>query len=205
MHPTQIRVIDIMERTTLEKSGLKAIDLGLRTKWADKNVGATTPEDCGDYYALGEIMKKKEYTWDTYEHCDKSSGRCDDLGSCISQTDYDVAHTNLDVKWQMPTRDQIEELLDNCTSEWTTLNGVSGIKLTGPNGNSIFLPAAGYNYDFDIHYLGAHGYYWSGTLDTDEKNGVSADACSLEFYNGYMAATSHSRYLGFSIRPVLVD
>ena len=181
----------------------EAIDLGLPsgTKWANCNVGATKPEEYGGYYAWGETEEKEVYDWSTYTHCDGSSSTCHDLGPDISGTEYDVAHVKWGGNWVMPTLDDIEELLYNCTSEWTMLNGVNGRKFTGPNGNSIFLPAAGYRWISDLRYAGSTGYYWSPT----QYPSYSSSAYSLYFYSGYVNTWYNydTRLYGQSVRPVV--
>ena len=143
-----------------------AVDLGLPsgTKWADRNVGASKAEEYGGYYAWGETEEKDVYDWSSYIHCDGSEETCHDIGSDISGTQYDVAHVKWGGAWKMPTEDQMKELIDNCTSYLTTVNGVNGRRFTGPNGKSIFLPAAGYNWDGYISFAGSEGYYWLSTL-----------------------------------------
>ena len=149
-----------------------AIDLGLPsgTKWACCNVGATTPEGYGGYYAWGEKKMKSVYNEVTYKYCSGTDTNGDgwyydedgwldeivnykELGS-ISGTKYDVAHKKWGGKWQLPSPEQIVELLNNCTSTWITTNGVSGRIFTSSNGNSIFLPATDQN------------AYWSRELNT---------------------------------------
>ena len=188
--------------TPTEEAG-EAIDLGLPsgTKWANYNVGATKPEEYGGYYAWGETEEKSYYDWNTYIHCDGTEDTCHDLGSDISGTDYDVAHVKWGGKWCMPTLDDIKELLDNCTSVWTTLKGVNGRKFTSMvNGKSIFLPAAGYRSDGSLHYAGSYGYYWSSSQDS----GNSDYAHNLTFDSGYAFWYDYQRrYLGQSVRPVI--
>ncbi|MBR5085050.1 MAG: protein kinase [Prevotella sp.] len=177
------------------------IDLGLPsgTKWACCNVGANKPEGDGGYYAWGETDEKLDYSWSTYKHCDGSNESCHYLGSSICGTQYDVAHVKWVGSWQMPTEDQFIELKDKCKHEWTTVNGVKGRRFTGPNGRSIFLPAAGCRLGTDLDLHGTYGYYWSGTRGT----GGSYYACSLNFVS-YDADWSYSglRYNGRSVRPV---
>ena len=137
----------------------EAIDLGLpsKTKWASCNVGATKPEEYGGYYAWGETEEKETYTWESYIHWVWVGSYYNllDLGSDISGTDYDVAHVTWGGDWVMPTYDDFEELFDNCDYEWTTLNGVDGMKFTSKtNGNSIFLPAAGYRWEGILDLVG---------------------------------------------------
>ena len=178
-----------------------AVDLGLPsgTKWADRNVGASKPEDYGGYYAWGETEEKEVYNWSTYIHCDGSFSTCHDIGTDIAGTQYDVAHVKWGGSWTMPTWDQVKELLGNCTSEWTTLNGVNGRKFTGPNGNSIFLPAAGYSWDDGLGNAGSYGGYWSSSLNESSPS----HAYCLHFDSGG-ASWSYLlyRYGGRSVRPV---
>lgn len=178
-----------------------AVDLGLPsgTKWADRNVGASKPEDYGGYYAWGETEEKEGYSWSTYIHCDGSEETCHDIGSDIAGTQYDVAHVKWGGSWKMPTLDQVKELFDNCTSEWTTQNSVNGRKFTGPNGKSIFLPAAGYRWDGELRYAGSHGDYWSSTLNESKPY----RARSLYFDSGDPRWNiGGNRFLGFTVRPV---
>ena len=180
----------------------EAIDLGLpsKTKWASCNVGATKPEEYGGYYAWGETEEKEVYYLSTYIHWDGSSSTFRNLGSDISGTDYDVAHVKWGGDWVMPTWDDFQELLDNCTSEWTTLNGVNGRKFTGPNGNSIFLPATGYRWRSDLFNAGLESHYWSSTPDW-----IDVDiAYNLYCLSGNAFLDVHSiRCYGFSVRPVI--
>lgn len=184
------------------EAGGEAIDLGLPsgTKWASCNVGATKPEEYGGYYAWGETEEKDYYDWSTYIHCDGSFSTCHDIGSDISGTKYDVAHVKWGGNWCMPTKDDIKELLDNCTYEWTTLNSVNGKKFTSKiNGNSIFLPAAGYRWLGGLDDAGEYGGYWSSTQIPD----YSLNACSLDFWSGYASWRLTSRVHGQSVRPVV--
>lgn len=172
----------------------QAVDLGLSVKWASCNVGASSPEGYGDYFAWGETDEKSDYDLDTYKYY--QNGEYVDIGTNISGTKYDVARAKWGGKWRMPTRAEIEELCDECTWVWTTYNSINGIKVTGPNGNSIFLPAAGGRDGTDVDYRGYYGYYWSGSLD--EGNG---SAWGLGFSgDGYSG--SDDRCYGLSVRPV---
>ena len=179
-----------------------AIDLGLPsgTKWASCNVGASKPEEYGDYFAWGETEKKNFYDWATYIHCDGNSGTCHNLGSDIAGTEFDVARINWGGKWQMPTKEQFDELLRYCLHEWTTMNGVEGYKFTSKiNGNSIFLPAAGSRDDSDLDDAGSNGYYWSSTQYPSDAR----YAYDLSFTSGYVFWSSgHRRLGGQSVRPV---
>ena len=154
---------------------LEAVDLGLSVKWANCNVGANFPEEYGDYFAWGEISPKESYT----------EGNCSTYGVPMSDISgnpqYDAATANWGGAWRMPTKSEQQELLNNCTWEWTTLNGVNGCNVTGPNGNSIFLPAAGYRYGSSSSLVGSYGYYWSSTPYGDDDR----LAFGLRFYSGY--------------------
>ena len=178
------------------------IDLGLPsgTKWACCNVGADKPEAYGGYYAWGETEEKEVYNRDTYKYY--QNGSYVNIGSDISCTEYDVAHVKWGGKWCMPTLDDIKELLDNCTTEWTTLNGVNVQKFTSKiNGNSIFLPAAGNRWYGDLNFAGENGLYWSSSQGPDYSGG----AYGLYFYSGY-ASWDYGRIdrdSGRSVRPVV--
>lgn len=179
----------------------QAIDLGLPsgTKWASCNVGASKPEEYGDYFAWGETEKKKYYDWGSYIHCDGIMDTCHDLGSDISGTKYDVASMKWGGKWRMPTKEQFDELLANCRKRWTILNGVEGCKFTSKiNGNSIFLPAAGYRDDSDLSDAGLYGNYWSSAQNLS----YAYHAYYLTFGSGRKDWCYSARRFGQSVRPV---
>ena len=175
------------------------IDLGLPsgTKWACCNVGASKPEDYGSYFAWGETTTKEEYSWTTYIHCDGSYDTCHDLGTDIAGMQYDAATANWKAPWRMPTNEQCQELLEKCTSEWTTQNGVDGRKFTGPNGGTIFLPAAGGVWDGKLYYVGSSGYYWSSAPRGEGGGGALGFDSGSASWNYYV-----HRYRGPSVRPV---
>ncbi len=193
------------------------IDLGLPsgTKWACCNVGATKPEQYGGYYAWGEVSEKSVYNHVTYQYAtgvdNDGDGSYDDyhgnftygvwqnLGSDIAGTLYDVAHVQWGGSWVMPSHDQINELLDHCSSEWTSENGVYGRRFIGSNGGSIFLPAVGFRWYGDLYNVGAGGYYWSSTQNSD----YSFYAFDLGFYSGYADWYYNGRDVGQSVRPVV--
>lgn len=178
----------------------EAIDLGLPsgTKWASCNVGASKPEEYGSYYAWGETEEKDVYSEDTYKYY--QNGSYVNIGSDISGTEYDVAHVKWGGNWCMPTLDDIFELLDNCTNEWTTLNGVNGRKFTSKiNGNSIFLPAASGRLGGGLTIAGEYGFYWSSSQIPD----YSRLAYILYFYSGGAYRYRYYRYNGQSVRPVV--
>ena len=193
----------------LDKIDYEIVDLGLSVKWATFNVGATKPEEYGGYYAWGETWEKKDCSWETYKWCD---------GTSISMTKYctdssegsvdnkkvldfedDVAHIKWGGSWRMPTKAEQDELRNNCSWEWTTLNGVNGYRVTGPNGNKIFLPAAGYRRGTDVYDKGEEGYYWSSSLSGSYSDG----AYGLGFDVEEFFWDSSGRFYGWSVRPVL--
>jgi formylglycine-generating enzyme required for sulfatase activity len=178
------------------------IDLGLPsgTKWACCNVGATTPTGYGGYYAWGETEEKDYYDWSTYIHCDGSQATCHNLGSDIAGTQYDVAHVKWGGSWVMPSKAQQDELRENCSSEWTTVNGVNGRIFTGSNGGSIFLPAAGYRWDDGLNDVGSDGYNWSSTQAPSYSD--DAYGLCLFFYSGRVYWGYCGRGHGLSVRPV---
>ena len=178
-----------------------AIDLGLPsgTKWACCNVGADKPEGYGGYYAWGETEEKATYNWDTYIYCDGSMNTCQDIGSDIAGTSYDVAHVKWGGSWVMPSLDQILELEDNCTYEWTTLNGIKVGKFTGNNGGTIFLPVAGSRWGGDLYSADSYGTYWSSTQVTS----YVGDAIDLGFDSGSAYFGYWNRGGGRKVRPVL--
>ncbi len=145
-----------------------AVDLGLPsgTLWADRNIGADSPEDCGDYFAWGETEPKTTYNWSTYKWCKGRYGTltkyCADLASgtvdnkMTLEPEDDAATANWGEAWCMPTYEQIHELYDECTWTEITQNGVNGFKLTGPNGNSIFIPAAGIRSNDKLYGFGSN-------------------------------------------------
>ena len=175
-----------------------AVDLGLSVLWANRNVGASSPSDYGGYYAWGETSTKSDYSWDTYSHCDGNWDNCHNIGSNISGSRYDVARQAWGGGWKLPTEAQFDELRRECTWIWTTQGGHSGYKVTGPNGNSIFLPAAGERDGTSSNFVGSNGYYWSATLN---ESGTY-DAWTLGFGSGGHYMYDDYRSSGRTVRPV---
>ena len=183
------------------------IDLGLPsgTKWACCNVDAGKPEDYGGYYAWGETEEKEVYDWSTYIYSDGSSTECYDIGSDIAGTQYDVAHVKWGGSWKMPTLVQMQELLDNCTYEWTTMNGINGGKFIGTNGNSVFIPAGGGAQDIypDKDLEWTCGEFWASTFIDNTYYGR---AYTLLFESGNSKITIWSSVChGRSVRPVFTN
>ena len=179
------------------------VDLGLSVKWATFNLGATAPEESGDYFAWGEVEPKAEYSWENYKWCDGTESVMtkynDEDGKSILDMVDDAAHVNWGGDWRMPTKEELDELCDKCNWEWIMLNGVNGCKVTGPNGNSIFLPAAGlYNtFDNQLNSEGINGWL----LSSDRVNKRYVREIGF-LYSGPYKSTC-SRCVGLTIRPVL--
>ena len=177
--------------TKIATNNIQLIDLGLPsgTLWADRNVGASSPEGYGDYFRFGETTP---FTENSPEYV------YNNINESIAGTDKDVATTILGKKFRMPTFEQIKELIELCLRQWTQVNGVNGIKVTGPNSNSIFLPAAGCRYysGGSLNIVGSYGYYWSASPCS------SYIGHNLSFYSDYWGWSYSNRAFGFSVRPV---
>jgi len=190
--------------------GHEYVDLGLPSGllWATCNVGADNPEDYGNYYAWGEITTKSTYNWSTYQWCngseytltkyctDSNYGIVDD--KTVLESDDDVAHVNWGGNWRMPTKEEFLELKNNCT--WTQMvqGGNNIYKVTGPNGNSIYLPTAGFYPGSNVE---VYGRYWSSSL-----NAITPYLAWVLFFNyndNYIGVgDGHVRNNGLSVRPV---
>ena len=196
------------KKTTLSSpdgyaNGHAYVDLGLPSgiKWATCNVGASSPGEYGGYYAWGETTTKSSYdesnslTYGKSVSKLRSAGIIDESGNLTMN--YDAARANWGGSWRMPTKAELEELKNKCTWDQTSQDGSNGYKVTGPNGNSIFLPAAGYRYGTSCHYAEEHGSYWSSTLYEG-----SYSACYLYFITDIQYVFWLYRYYGWSVRPV---
>ena len=164
------------------------VDLGLSVMWATCNIGANLPSDYGDYFAWGEAETKSSYT--------------DSNSATYNKSLYiflDAATMHWGSVWRMPTKDEIQELIDNCTWTWTTQGGHEGYRVTSKkNGNSIFLSAAGY-YDTQLNVADRWGCYWfSSPYESEDSH-----AFCLNFGRGGYDADWNYRYLGESIRHVI--
>ena len=201
--------------------GIMFVDLDLPsgTLWAACNIGANSPEDCGDYFAWGETEGyndgKTNFKWDTYKwlnedtkkltkYCSKSSYGNNGFTDTLTELglEDDAAYVNWGSNWRIPSKEQFDELINSeyTSIEWTTQNGVNGRKITSvKSGNSIFLPAAGFPLDGLPEYVGTYGRYWSRTLNTGNPN----DAWDLYFGSGFIYMKGDSgRFVGWSVRPV---
>ena len=204
------------------------VDLGLEsnTLWASCNIGAQRPEQCGGYYAWGELTQKRTYRWTNYfdntgllTDDDEANDNCSTIEKfnryrlngtlSIINTPEDIARIAWGKGWQMPSAKQLNELLFNCEWKWTQLNGMNGFTVTGPNKKSIFMPAAGccyYSPDSDeLHNYGETCFYWSGDLDQRESFEGERALC-LIYSKDYPKFDDRdgNRSDGKSIRPVYV-
>lgn len=190
----------------------KMVDMGLSVKWASYNMGATKPEEYGNFYAYGEIEPKSEYTLNNYQwyYPDYNDWECDEwekyykLGATFTGTNYDVAHVKWGEQWRVPTRAEWNELIENCEWKWTGINGVTGAMVTSKvTGNSIFLPAAGNMVDADHTHDQLGCFYWSST--EYQQSDISQE-CRNYRMNADATNRSCDGYdypeVGFSIRAV---
>lgn len=192
-----------------------AVNLGLSVNWATCNVGAENPWEAGEYYAWGEVNPKTSYWSKTYKYCSGTPESCVKIGKQIptpwnkeyiifdiSESEYDAAYTKWGQGWRMPTIWETRELERDCTWVWTEINGMKGASVTGPNGNSIFLPAAGIMKGSKKEYSEVQGNYWTSSCFPNEYGyatylGVSTNSreYDTQFFQNY-------RFQGYMIRPV---
>ena len=193
------------------ESHASSVDLGLPsgTKWATCNLGATDPWEVGNYYAWGETAPKNIYSWDTYLYGTNpyDNDGADNIGLDISGTVYDVASAVWGEQWKMPTEEQCNELLEQCTTTWTTAYKVNCLKVTGPNGNYILLPAAGVSEDGATRQVGERGSYWTSKniLTNHHSLGKYAYASTLEVNSSGTSTSMNWRAYGACVRPVSME
>ena len=190
-----IREARLEEENRKKYNGREWVDLGLPSglKWATCNVGADKPEEYGNYYAWGETEIKSEYTADNCATWRKK------LGDISGDSRYDAARRNWGGSWRMPTKAECQELVDNCTWTWTTQGVHKGYKVTSKkNGNSIFLPAAGYRTGSLLYCQREGGFYWMSTPDESS----TASAYGLNFNSGIHCGGWLTRGYGHTVRPV---
>ena len=175
-------------------NGHEYVDLGLPSglKWATCNVGAASPSEYGYYFAWGEVNTKASYT---PQNCSTYDEDMDDIAGNSS---YDVACNVWGGGWRMPTNAEFQELIDCCTWVWTKQKGKYGYKITGKNGESIFLPAAGHVAGKSSYNTESSGYYWSSTPDKSNDG----NAFLLRFYSGDRCTEFNFRTTGYPVRPV---
>lgn len=187
------------------------VDLGLPsgTLWATCNVGASNPDDYGDYFAWGENVPKSDYSWTTYKWCNGSLnyltkynnarkyGKVDNR--IVLNLEDDAAVVNWGGLWRMPTFAEWAELREKCTWTWTSQNGHKGYKVVSKsNGNYIFLPAAGYRNGMSLYHEGMYGYYWCPSLTESGPY----KAWILYFSSGFVYSDNSDRCYGRPVRPV---
>ncbi len=203
------------------------VNLGLPSglKWATCNLGANAPEESGDYFAWGETEpyyssldpltwksdKTAGYNWASYQWCNGTGGTMTKYctsssygnidNNAILDPEDDAASVNWGGNWRIPTEEEWTELRTECTWEWTTRDGVNGRLVTGPNGNSIFLPAAGGRTVTQLVYVGIDGRYWSSSLST----GYPYNARTVHFNSDDFYSYSSYRCYGLSVRPVFLQ
>lgn len=189
----------------------EAIDMGLSVKWSSWNLGASSPEDYGEYYAWGELEPKTKYNWSTYKWC--KNGSADTMNKYTTQTGFetkdnktvldledDVAHVILGGNWRMPTIDEWHYLHLNCFLKWTEQNGVMGILVTARNGNSIFLPAAGYRDGTTLYGVGGGSCYWSSSILYEDPKWAKYVYFNTD--SDHIYGSDAYRYVGLQVRPV---
>lgn len=202
-----------------KENGYDYVDLGLSVMWATCNVGANTPEGYGDYFAWGEVETKSEYNWKTYKWGNGVNSTPDDYGSAFTKyntdpmygavdnltaldPEDDVAHVKWGGRWRMPSEAEQDELRTKCTWTWTTVNGVQGYNVVGPNKNSIFLPAAGMRENTSSYGAGSRGCYWSSAILFAYVEYEPDDAFTIMFDSDEVYKEDGNREEGMSVRPV---
>lgn len=187
------------------------VDLGLNVKWGACNLGASSAEEYGGYYAWGELETKSEYRWTTYKYSLDTEGtsfsKYTGEDYTVLESSDDIAHETFGDKWRIPTQKDFEDLKnpDNCTWTWTQVNGVNGYRVTSKKdgfvGNSIFLPAAGLFPGQSLYKGGISGFYWSSSL----YSGDQQCAFDLNFDSeSYVSPGNGKRCYGRTVRPVQV-
>ena len=181
----------------------EAVDMGTvvngkNIKWASFNIGAYSPEEYGYFYAWGETEPKDDYSWLTYKFGTDPSKPFSKYnardGKQVLDPEDDVAHVKLGGNWRMPSYDEVRSLVNSCTWTLITLNGVTGNKVTASNGNSIFLPSAGFWED--NHYdAGMRGWYWSSSV-------CSRDSAWYLYFGSFKDYQAYIRVCGMPVRPV---
>lgn len=219
---------DTMSLTTLKNTHeYDYVDLGLPSglKWAKMNLGAKKSSDYGSFFAWGETETKSSFTRDNYVMVNENGEKVDscitengikvkhptygyytlvNILESISDTEYDASQQVWGDMWRIPTKAEFQELRDYCKWTWGEENGVAGARATGPNGNSIFLPAAGQQNGTNVSFTGRQGNYWTANIYDNEFSSDYGDA-AYPFAvsdNNYRIPLGTQRHLGLSIRPV---
>ncbi len=185
-------------------NGCEWVDLGLPSglKWASCNIGANNPKEYGKYFAWGQTEKKQEYTKRNTLNQNKKISVLKKRGIInaneLLTTECDAAQTIWGNNWRMPSIDEWRELIDNCNWVWIPEKGKKGYLVTGPNGNSIFLPAAGVCYDDSVVSTDKYGVYWSSNSSNEKDK-----AEGVWLAEGNQLSGANFRYWGLAVRPVL--
>ena len=213
-----VRAISTSNGAGTGMGAAEAVDLGLAVKWANMNVGATAPEDYGDYFAWGETAPKATYDWSTYFDTNDNGNTftkyTNKSGKTVLEQEDDAAHVNWGGGWRIPTKEEWQELIDSCTWTWTTQNGINGSKVTsnkeGYTDQFIFIPAAGYRSEDglfwyntkegDLYNAGSIAYYWASSLYLP----VSYAAWNMGFRSDRYDCYGYDRDMGQPVRPVLL-
>ena len=199
--------VNVSEDKAKSSDGVEAVDLGLSVKWANMNVGAKKESGFGTYFAWGETQPKEYYSWKTYAWSRGDSQFLTKYSTTDKRTQLaladDAARTNLGGEWRMPTVDEYEELIANCTWQWITKDGVNGYKVTSKKtGNSIFLPITGCRFYADIQLRGVSGIYWTSSLYTANPNKAWCLEFNVSDISVYYGNLSSNRFSGRCIRAV---
>lgn len=198
------RSVRLVRRVQTPLANSSWVDMGLPsgTLWYSCNIGTTKPQGYGAYFAWGETKPKANYEWSTYAYgtgSDALTKYYDSDGLTVLESGDDAAKNAFGASARIPTKDEWQELWDNCTGEWTKYNGVNGYMLTSnSNGNRIFLPAAGYRYDAGLSSAGEYGRYWSASLLTD----LPGNAWGVYFNSDNQDVGNYGRRFGLSLRAV---
>ena len=199
--------VNAAENEAKTPDGAEAVDLGLSVKWANMNVGAKKDSGFGTYFAWGETKPKEYYSWNTYVWSKGDSKFLIKYSTADRRTQLlpsdDAAHTNWGGGWRMPTVEEYEELIDKCTWEWITKDGVNGYKVTSKKtGNSIFLPITGFRFYADVQFRAINGIYWTSTLYTGNPYKAWCLEFNFEDVNVHYGNLSSNRFSGRCIRAV---
>lgn len=176
--------------------GVKMVDLGLSVKWADRNVGATSVDDYGQMFMWSSCNSNLTLSDVNWAAPNRNTAPVNICG-----TKFDVARTKWGAPWRLPSKKELKELVKLCKWEWTEKDNTEGWLVTGPNGNFIYLPAAGYNND-GIEFRDSWACYWSGTaVAPKDRNAYDLEAIK-ENANSKARVFTSERILSQSIRPV---
>ena len=187
--------------------GVEAVDMGLSVKWANMNVGAKKPSGFGTYFAWGETQPKEYYSWKTYAWSKGDSQFLTKYSTNDKRVQLalgdDAARANWGGEWRMPTAEEYDELIANCTWEWTTKDGVNGYQVTSKKtGNSIFLPITGCRFYADIQLRGVSGIYWTSSLYGVNPNKAWCLEFNVSDISVYYGNLSSNRFSGRCVRAV---